>query len=134
MLLQQLQRLARDRLHGGAELPIQAKQKVVSQLGNVVFPLMKRRQMERDAANAIVQITPKAILGNHRVQILIGRRDDANIDLERFIAADALKLAVLQEPQHLGLRGKRHVANLIEKNRAAMALLEFSNPLHAPRR
>jgi len=60
---------------------------------------------------------------------LIGRCDDANVNLERLVAADALKLAILQQAKHFGLRGKRHIADLVEKDRTAMALLELTDPL-----
>src|SRR5215468_31976 len=42
-----------------------------------------------------------------------------------FFSADALKRPFLQDPEHLGLCGHRHVANLVEKKGAAVCLLEF---------
>ena len=47
-----------------------------------------------------------------------------DVDRDRFVPADALELLLLQQPQHLALRGGRHVADFVEKNRAAVALLE----------
>ena len=48
-------------------------------------------------------------------------------DLDRLVAADALEALVLQDAQHLGLQGRRHVADLVEKERAAVALLELAD-------
>ena len=40
------------------------------------------------------------------------------------VAADALEALLLQHAQQLGLRGGRHVADLVEEQRAAVGLLE----------
>src|SRR5204863_8078708 len=44
----------------------------------------------------------------------------------RTLAADALELAFLQEAQQFRLHRRRHVADLVQKQRASMRLLEFS--------
>src|SRR5208283_3309123 len=44
-------------------------------------------------------------------------------------AADALDFALLQHPQNLGLHGQRHVADFVEKDRAAVAELELADAL-----
>ena len=47
--------------------------------------------------------------------------------LDRLVPADALERLVLQQPQHLGLHGQRHVADFVEEKRAAVALLELAD-------
>ncbi len=54
----------------------------------------------------------------------MGGRDHADIDLNRRGAADAIELAVLQYAQQAGLQVRRHVADFIQKQRAAVGLLE----------
>ena len=49
--------------------------------------------------------------------------------LERFIAADAGELAILQHAQDLPLQRQRHVADFVEEERAAVALLEAADAL-----
>jgi hypothetical protein len=44
----------------------------------------------------------------------------------RLVRADALHLALFQHAQQLGLHGRRHVANLIQKQRSAMRLLKLA--------
>ena len=44
------------------------------------------------------------------------------------LPAHALKLALLQHAQDLGLRGRRHVPHLVEEDRPAVALLELADP------
>ena len=45
------------------------------------------------------------------------------------VAADAVELAVLEHAQQLHLRGGRHVADLVEEQRAAVGLLEAAGAL-----
>src|SRR5688572_25419859 len=52
------------------------------------------------------------------------RRDDAHIRLDRLGAADGGIFALLQHAQETRLRLEGHVADLIEKERAALGLLE----------
>ena len=57
-------------------------------------------------------------------QVLVGRGDDAHVDLDRDAAADRRVLALLEHAQQLRLRLHRHVADLVEEERAAVGLLE----------
>ena len=74
-------------------------------------------------------------LGERRVR----RRDDAHVDGARRVLADAPDLALLQHAQQLGLRARRQLADLVEKQRAAVRLLEETRtraptaPVNAPR-
>ena len=54
-------------------------------------------------------------------------RDQAHVGPDRLVAADALERLLLQQPQHLGLQGQRHVADLVEEQGAAVALLELAD-------
>ena len=57
-------------------------------------------------------------------QILVGGGDDADIGLDRRAAADRRVFALLQHAQQTGLRLHRHVADLVEEQRAALGLFE----------
>ncbi len=50
--------------------------------------------------------------------------DDADVDLDRLLAAKALQLAVLDHAQQAHLRGQRQLADFVEKQRAAIRLFE----------
>src|SRR5690606_8866818 len=43
-------------------------------------------------------------VGDHRLQVAVGRGDDPHVDLNRALAADALDPAVLEHPQQADLR------------------------------
>ena len=51
-------------------------------------------------------------------------RDDARVDLDRLGAADGPHLLLLQHAQQLDLQAHRHVADLVEQQRAAVRGLE----------
>ena len=57
-------------------------------------------------------------------QVLVGGGDDAHVGLDRGAAADGRVFALLQHAQQPGLRLHRHVADLVEEQRAAFGLLE----------
>jgi len=55
---------------------------------------------------------------------MVGRRDDAHIDGNLAPAADTLDHVFLQHAQQLDLQIERQVADLVEKQGAAIGLLE----------
>ena len=75
-----------------------------------------------------------APLSTRLAEILVRRGEDAHVDVDHVLAADARDLAGLQRAQHLGLRGEVHVADLVEEERAAVRLLEEAAALAPARR
>src|SRR5436190_14148854 len=73
------------------------------------------------------QILAEMIFANGRYDVAIRRRDQPHVHTQLFITADASECAVLEKAQQLGLKGTAHIANLIEKYRAAVCFF------HAPR-
>ena len=59
-----------------------------------------------------------------------GRRDDARVDVARAHAADRRQHPVLREAQQLGLQLGRHLADLVEKQRPALGLLDDAGLRH----
>ena len=113
-------------------------QEVVGELGNVVEPLAQRRQADRHDVEAVEQILAEQALLDQPAQVAMGGGDDADIGLDRRAAADRRVLAFLQHAQQAGLRLGRHVADLVEEQRAAVGLLELAGrraaraPVKAP--
>src|SRR3546814_12954254 len=54
----------------------------------------------------------------------MGRGNDAHITVRAAIGADALEAALLQHAQDLDLHRQRHVADLVEEQRAAVRHFE----------
>ena len=59
-----------------------------------------------------------------RVEIDVRRGDDANVDGAGRVRADPAHLALLQHAQELRLERQRHVADLVEEDRAVVRCLE----------
>ena len=57
-------------------------------------------------------------------EVPVGRRDDAHVDADVVGATDALEALFLEEPQQLGLKPRRHLADLVEEHRSAVGHLE----------
>src|SRR5581483_9690578 len=97
------------------------------QQGNVAAAVAKRRHLQRHHIEAVVQVLPKLALPDAFLQVDIGGGDDPHIDLDRFRTPQALDFAVLQGPEELRLQVERHVADLVEKDRSAIGLLEAAD-------
>ena len=96
---------------------------------DVIEPLPERRHQNRNDAQAEVEILAEAPFGDLLFEVLVGRRDDAHVDLDRARRAEPLDLALLQDAQHLGLRLRAHVADFVEEDRAAVGHLELADLL-----
>ena len=64
----------------------------------------------------------------------MGGDDDADVDLDGLVAADALDFAFFEDAEELGLHGEGHVADFVEEERAAFGLLEFADVARRRRR
>ena len=102
---------------------------VPDQRRNVVAPIAQRRHANRDDAQAEVEILAERPLLDLLLEVLVRRRDDPHVDLDRARRAEPLDFAFLQHAQHLGLRLRAHVADFVEEDRAAIGLLELADLL-----
>ena len=94
------------------------------QIGQILDPLPQRRQAQRHDVQAEEQIFPEQPLLDQDAQILVARRHDPHVGLDRGTPADGGVFALLQHPQQPRLRLHRHVADFVEKQRAAFGLFE----------
>ena len=102
---------------------------IVDQDGNVLAPLAERGQADRDHLQPVVEVAAERARLDRLLQVAIGGREDADVDLDRLVRADAGDLAVFQHPQQLDLRGQGHVAHLVEEHRAAVGVFELAHPI-----
>ena len=91
---------------------------------DVFFSFPERRQAHGNDIEAEKQILAEQALSHHLAQIAMGRGNDTHIDLLRLETTDGDDLAFLQHAQQSRLRIERHIANLVEKQAAAIGLLE----------
>ena len=61
---------------------------------------------------------------DHGSQVAVGRRDDADIDLDRFLSTHTLDLMLLQYPQQTNLSGQRQLTDFIQEQRTPIGTLK----------
>ena len=124
---QPLQPLGGDLADLPPEFAVEAAQVVLHQHQQVIVPLPQWGQVDGEDAQAVIQVRPELPLLRPRLQVAVGRRDQPHVSADRLVAADALEGLLLEHAQHLGLGGRRHVADLVEEEGAAVALLELAD-------
>src|SRR6266403_2095495 len=90
----------------------------------------QRRKHDRDDVQAVVEVLAEASRLHLGLEVLVGGGEDADVDLERAVAAHPFELALLEHAQDLRLRLERHVADLVEEERAAVGDLELPLARH----
>src|SRR5271157_3748056 len=125
---EQLKRLGRDAACALSQFLAEAAEEVFRQQRKVAGPLAEARQAYRVHIEAVIQVAAESAGNHHFLQVAVGGCDDADVDLERFIPAHALELFVLQDAEDFRLRRRSHVADFVEENRPAVALLELTDP------
>ena len=89
------------------------------------------RNRNFDGVQAEEQILAELSGGNRVLQVAVGRRDQAHVDVLGARRAHALDLAGLEHAQQLGLLANRHVADLVEEDGAVVGQLEAPDAIHA---
>ena len=93
---------------------------VLRKRGDVFLTLAQRRRADGNDIQSIVEIFAKTSGADFFGEVLVRRGDHAHIDLDHCRSADRLDLPFLQDAQNFRLRAQRHVADLVEKDRAAV--------------
>ena len=92
--------------------------------GNVLNSVTQRRQAQTDDIQAMVEVLSKLSALDAFFQILVRRGNDANIGLNGLVTAYAVKVPVGEYTQKPSLQLHRHIADFIQKERAALGLLK----------
>ena len=101
-----------------------AGEEMAREQGHVLAPLAQRRQAHADDIEPVVEVFAEAAFTHAAFEVLVRGRDHAHVRLDRLMAADAVKAAFLQHPQQPRLQVGGHVADLVQKQRSALGLLE----------
>src|SRR3989449_213366 len=120
---QEIQRGAVDPLLlllGGVEL---GEERADQQL-HVPRALAQRRQPDREHAQAIEQVLAQLAVRHRLLGLAVGGRHDADVDLEFALPADPRDDPGLEHAQQAHLQLERHLADLVEEERAALGALE----------
>jgi len=101
----------------------------------LVAAIAQQRQMQGDPVQAIIQILAKFAVVNHLADVAMRGTDHMQIDRNGLIASERNDFAFLDHAQQARLQHQRHIADFIEKQRAAVGLENLSDPafLHRAR-
>ena len=78
-------------------------EEVVGQQQDVRLALAQGRHVDREDVQPVVEIAPEGAVLDRLLEVAVGGRDDAHVDLDGALAADALELPLLQDAQQLDL-------------------------------
>ena len=109
-----------DTAHLAAEVQVEFTYEMIRKQRDVLPMLPKRRQRDMDDFQAIEEVAAESPRLDFLGEVPVGARDDADVDPEGLGAADRLHLLLLEHAQKLHLQMQRHLADLIEKDRAAV--------------
>src|SRR5262249_47187744 len=107
-------RMARAR--GGEEM--------LDEEGDVLAPVPERGELDRDDVEAVVKIFAERARADALLEVAVRRRDDAHVHRALLRRADRAHRAALEDVEELGLERGRHLADLVEEDRAAVGLDE----------
>src|SRR5262245_1523953 len=99
-------------------------EEVFAEQRNVFCALAQRGHAEGDRVDAEVQILAQLAVPQRGVQVDVGRADQTEADADDAVAANRPVLAFLQHTEELGLQVRRHLADLVEEQRAPLGHLE----------
>ena len=102
---------------------------MLQQDGHVINPVPKRRQVDADDVDAIVEVGAELPLLNVGFEISCGGREDTDVELPRLRLPDPPDLSLLQRPEEFYLKSLRQLADLVQEQRPALCLLKQSRPV-----
>ncbi len=105
-----------------------ALEKKIRQRGDILYPIAQGRQRNRDYIESMIQIFAERAASYRVIEILVGRRDNFDIDPDRLGAADPFKLPLLEKAQEFGLQLRGNIADLIEEDGAAVPRAPAGRP------
>jgi hypothetical protein len=111
-----------------------AADEMPGQQRDVLAPLAQRGQAHREDVEPVEEILSEAPRGDLDLEVAVRRRDHAHVHLDRRVLPHPPALLLLQRAVELDLHRQWQLADLVEKDRAALRLLEqpglgtFSSP------
>src|SRR5690606_5757896 len=115
--------------HGNTVLLAYHIGKMLDEQGHVLTALVEIGHMDQYHGKTMIQVLTKIALPDFLLEVLVGCRYYTNIDLDLLVATDTRNAVLLQCAQHLGLRRQTHITHLVQKKRASVSQLKFSDAL-----
>ena len=116
-----------DFAHRFLQLLTKSRDEMIDEQQKIIAAFAQRRQVDGEDVEPKIEVLAKLRLFEELLKIGVGGGDEANIGGDGVIAADAFELLLLDQAQNFRLGERRHFTDFVEKNRAAVALLEFAD-------
>lgn len=97
---------------------------IAGQRKDVAGPIPQGVHPDPGDRQSVEEILAKVAGGHGFLELHVGGGNQSDVDRYRMARAEAHHLALLQDPQQLDLRPQRKIADLVEKQRAAVRGLE----------
>ena len=101
---------------------------------DVFLAIAERRHEEGDDVEAVEEVFAEVAAGDLFFEILVGRGDDSDVDVDGVRCSDGEEALFVECAQNLGLRLEAHVADFVEEERAAVGAFEGTALLRSGRR
>src|ERR1017187_10538797 len=121
---QPLEQVRRDARDGAGVALVHVADHLRGDGGNVRGVLAQRRHVDIEDIEAIEEVAAQLAALHRLLRVLVGGRDDAHVNRGFGLAAQAAELAVFEDAEQLGLGGGRHLADLVEQQRALLGEFE----------
>src|SRR3954471_2402714 len=102
----------------------EASEKFRRQQLDVADTLAQGREEQLDDSESIVEILAETVVRQRLLQILVGRRENTDVDFDLLLAAQSANAPGLDCPQQLHLNVWRHLGDFVEEDRSPVSHLE----------
>src|SRR5581483_11743272 len=92
--------------------------------GNVLAAFAQARQRDGDDVQTVIEVFAERAFLDLLFERLVGGGEDANVDVRGRVVANAADLAFLQDAEKTALQHRGHGPDFVEKDRAAIGLVE----------
>src|SRR5207244_12813827 len=91
----------------------EAADQIFDEQADVVGPLPQRRHDDGEYVEPVEQVLAESSLRHSRGEVAVGRSEDAHIDGNRPVAADALEFPYLHDTQKRRMGLERHLVDFV---------------------
>src|SRR6266850_1720922 len=117
---EQIQRVLADTSHPLAGLLSISFDQIFHEQWNVTTPIPKRRDLNRKDIEPVEQVCAEATVPDGCREVLVRRREHADVDEYRLVSTDAFEFSLLKDPEQGDLRFRRQLSDLVQKDRPAV--------------
>src|SRR5688572_13814460 len=107
------------------QLAREALGKMTGENRNIIRPGAERRNRNRKHRQPEKQSFAELFGGHARAEMLVGRGNDAHVNVKQLRAADPLEPPLFDRAQDLRLQRERQIADLVQKQRTFVRDLEL---------